>query len=62
MWLLCYILLLPIDGIASRHILSTFTTYAECRAERDRIGFAMAESYPYEMDFKIECQLSKRAI
>ena len=38
------------------HTLATFPTFDACQLERNRIGFAMAEAYPYEADFRIECQ------
>ena len=56
MWLLLMVLLTPPAGISHATVLNTFTTYEDCRPERDRIGFEMAESYPMENDFVIVCE------
>jgi hypothetical protein len=50
------ILLAPPSGIDRVTILNTFVTYEDCKPERDRIGFEMAEHYPYESDFRIVCE------
>jgi hypothetical protein len=41
-------------------VLNTFATYEACKPERDRIGFEMAESYPYENDFRIVCEFREK--
>ena len=56
MWFLIMILLAPPSGIDRVTILNTFVTYEDCKPERDRIGFEMAEHYPYESDFRIVCE------
>lgn len=56
MWFLLIILLTSPPGIDRTTVLNTFATYEDCQPERDRIGFAMAESYPYENDFRIVCE------
>ncbi|MBX3331241.1 MAG: hypothetical protein KF722_12610 [Nitrospira sp.] len=56
MWFLLIILLTPLPGINHVAVLNTFTTYEACQPERDRIGFEMAESYPYENNFRIVCE------
>jgi hypothetical protein len=56
MWLLLIILLAPVPDLNRMTVLNTFTTYEACKPERDRIGFEMAESYPYENDFRIVCE------
>lgn len=60
MWLLVIVLLAAPIGIRPVTVLNTFATYEGCKPERDRIGFAMAESYPYENTFRIVCQLQDR--
>ena len=57
MWLLMIVLLNVVPGLEKRMVLNTFATSEECQIERNRIGFAMAEAYPYERDFVIACQL-----
>ena len=57
MWLLLMVLLYVVPGLDKGTVLNTFATSEECQIERDRIGFAMAEAYPYERDFVIACQL-----
>jgi len=52
------VLLNVVPGLDKSTVLNTFSTVEECQSERDRIGFAMAEAYPYERDFVIVCQLS----
>lgn len=57
MWLLVIVLLAAPIGIRPVSVLNTFATYEDCKPERDRIGFAMAESYPHENTFRILCIL-----
>ena len=57
MWLLLIVLLYIVPGLDKSMVLNTFATPEECQIERNRIGFAMAEAYPYERDFVIVCQL-----
>lgn len=57
MWLLVIVLLAAPIGIRPVTVLNTFATYEDCKPERDRVGFAMAESYPHENTFRIVCQL-----
>jgi len=54
-WLLLMVLLAPANGLDSSYLLNKFDTQEECQTERNRIGFDMAEAYPYEADFRIEC-------
>lgn len=37
-------------------VLKTFDVEQDCQIERDYVGYEMAEAYPYEADFRIECQ------
>lgn len=60
MWMLVIVLLAAPTGISSMTVLNTFATYEDCKPERDRIGFAMAESYPQESNFRIECALREQ--
>jgi hypothetical protein len=60
MWLLVMVLLIEVPGLGGVTLLNKFNTYEECKAERDRIGYAMAEAYPNERDFVIECRLNLR--
>jgi hypothetical protein len=60
MWLLVIVLLAAPIGIKPVAVLNTFATYEDCKPERDRIGFAMAESYPQENTFRIVCQLQEQ--
>ena len=57
MWFLMMVLLNVGPGLDKGTVLNAFATSEECQIERDRIGFAMAEAYPYERDFVIACQL-----
>jgi hypothetical protein len=50
------ILLSDVPGLEREYLLNTFDTAEECQTERNRIGFEMAEAYPYENDFIIVCQ------
>ena len=56
MWLLVIVLLAAPTGISRITVLNTFPTYEECQPERDRVGIAMAESYPQDNSFQIECK------
>ena len=60
MWLLVIVLLVAPAGISRVTVLNSFASYEECKPERDRIGFAMAESYPQESNFRIECALQEQ--
>ena len=55
MWFLVFILLHPALGQADATVLAQFATQAACQRERNRIGYLMAESYPHEREFLIEC-------
>ena len=59
MWILVIVLLNNVPGLEKIMKLETYATYDECQVERNRIGFEMAESYPYDRDFLIACQLSR---
>ena len=60
MWMLVIILLSSVPGINPIIVLKTFATLEECRTERNRVGFEMAEAYPYDRDFVIACQLNRK--
>ncbi len=60
MWLLIIVLLNIVPGLEKVTVLNTFATPEECQIERNRIGFAMAEAYPYERDFVIACRLNPK--
>lgn len=55
MWLLVILLLEVVPGLDPITVLHTFATFDECQTERNRIGFDMAASYPYERTFTIGC-------
>lgn len=58
MWYLVLVLLAPVDGFDRVTLLNPehpFHTEGDCQVERDRVGFAMADAYPYERDFFIAC-------
>jgi len=60
MWLLLIIMLDLFGAETDKHTsLETYATQRECNGERNRIGFAMAEAYPYERDFVIACRLKE---
>ncbi len=56
MWYLLIVMLMAPLDFDRATVLDTFVTYEECKPERDRVGFEMAESYPNENDFRIVCQ------
>jgi hypothetical protein len=60
MWVVLMILLNTVPGLERTYVLNTFDTQEECQSERNRIGFDMAASHPYERDFIIVCQLNPR--
>jgi hypothetical protein len=60
MWMLVIILLNTVPGISTVTVLQTYATLQECQRERNRVGFEMAEAYPYERDFVIACRLNPR--
>ena len=62
MWFLMIILLAPPFGVDRATVLNTFATYEDCQPERNRIGFAMAESYPYESNFRIVCEFREEKL
>lgn len=60
MWFLLIILLAPPVGVNRATVLNAFETYEDCQPERNRIGFEMAESYPYDSDFRIVCEFQEK--
>ena len=54
MWLLLIIFLGP--EITNVQELEHYATQQACQLERNRIGFEMAEAYPWSMDFRVECR------
>jgi hypothetical protein len=60
MFFLLMILLSDVPCLEREYRLNTFDTAEECQTERNRIGFEMAEAYPYENDFIIVCQLNPK--
>ena len=62
MWFLLMILLAPPLGVNPATVLNTFETYEDCQPERNRVGFEMAESYPYDSDFRIVCEFRDNEI
>jgi hypothetical protein len=59
MWLLVIVIL----AFPGRPIvIDTFANQEDCQEKRNSVGFNMAEAYPYERDFTIECQLQARVI
>ena len=60
MWLLVIVLLTNVPGLDKIMTLETYATYQECQIERNRIGYEMAAAYPYDRDFVIACQLSRK--
>jgi hypothetical protein len=50
------IIFLQADQEWGNTVLNNFNTQQACAIERNRIGFDMADAYPYSMDFRIECR------
>lgn len=59
MFLLLMVLLNAAPGLEPVYQLNTFDSAEACQVERNRIGFDMAEAYPYERDFIITCEPRK---
>ncbi|MGQ0666480.1 MAG: hypothetical protein ACT4O4_05555 [Nitrospiraceae bacterium] len=60
MWFLMMVLLNGVPGYSQATVLNTYATSEQCQTARNRVGFEMAEAYPYERDFVIACQLSPK--
>jgi hypothetical protein len=60
MWMLVIILLNTVPQMSTVTVLQTYATSQECWNERNRVGYEMAEAYPYERDFVIACQFDLR--
>jgi hypothetical protein len=60
MWMLLIILLDTVPQISTVTVLQIYATSQECQSERTRVGYQMAEAYPYERDFVIACQFNPR--
>jgi hypothetical protein len=54
------ILLTEVPALSKITVLRTYASAQECQMERNRVGFEMAEAYPYERDFVIACQLNEK--
>jgi len=50
MWMLVIILLNTVPQISTVTVLEAYATSQECQIERNRVGYEMAEAYPYERD------------
>lgn len=59
MWILVIVLLSMVPGLERITVLEEYPTLRECSLERNRIGFAMADAYPFERDFIVECRLKE---
>jgi hypothetical protein len=55
MWILV-IVFLNLPSVTVQE-LARYDTRQACQVERDRIGYEMAASYPYERDFVLECRV-----
>ena len=60
MWFLLMILLTEVPGISRVTVLQTYATAQECQVERNRIGYEMAEAYPADHDYTIDCQYNMK--
>jgi hypothetical protein len=56
MWELLIVFMLA--GIKPQFLHAYDNAY-DCQEERNRLGYLMAESYPWEHDFNIVCELKK---
>ena len=54
MWILV-IIMFAIEGNTTT-VLNTFSNKSDCISEKERIAADMAESYPGDTTFKIDCQ------
>ena len=57
MWCLVMVLLVPVSGFDRLTVLQEYPTLTACQIDRNRVGFAMADAYPYERTFTIDCLL-----
>ena len=62
MWFLLMVMLSDSTASQKVTVLNTFEEEGKCRTERRRIGFAMAESYPHEANFKIVCKFRRTEV
>ncbi len=60
MWFLIMVLLNTVPGLDRVTILHTYGSFQECQIERNRVGFEMAQAYPHDRDFVIDCQLNRK--
>jgi hypothetical protein len=57
-WLVLVFLAFPARPI----VIERFVNQEDCQEKRDKVGYNMAEAYPYERDFIVECQLQARVV
>ncbi len=57
MWCLVLMLLVSVPGLEEVTVLKRNLSEEACRTLRNRVGFDMAEAYPYERDFIVACRL-----
>jgi hypothetical protein len=55
-WVLLMVFLTPSQDFDTAYLLNKFDTQDECRIERDRVGYDMAEAYPNDLSFRIVCR------
>lgn len=56
MFILLLVLISPPIGIPAEHILSQYSTVAECEQERMRIADEMAKVYPGDNSYRLVCR------
>lgn len=61
MWLLVLVLLHPTTGHFDTTVLKGFPTLAQCQVAKESVGYWMAEAYPNDQTFRIECQMRESA-
>jgi len=54
-WLLLMVLVNAVPGLESSTKLNEFSTPEECQQEQERIGKDMADAYPGDTSFRIDC-------
>lgn len=56
MWLLIFVVLTPVAGIDTNHLLEKYSTKSKCESEKLRVLYEMSKAYPDDPTWTLECR------
>lgn len=61
MWLLVIVMVIPTGGVGQTYLLKHGLTQRQCQVEQIRVSRDMAEAYPGDQDYWIDCRQASSA-